>query len=76
MLLSNHQTDTSFAFFQTLFTVFMMTNFQGRADTAYLGTIEDKMMGVGCVFASASVSLAMMFWTARLLLNKSLLLLG
>ncbi|WP_151637854.1 hypothetical protein [Noviherbaspirillum aerium] len=76
MLLSNHETNTSFAFLQTLITVFMMTNFRNRADNAYLGTVEDKIMGIGCVFASASVSLAMMFWTARLLLNKSMVLLG
>lgn len=32
------------------------------------------MVGIGCVAASASVSLAVMFWAARLLLEKAMLL--
>lgn len=52
----------------------MMTEFQQRTKAAHFGSIEDKMVGLGCVAASASISLAIMFWAARLLLEKSMLM--
>lgn len=52
----------------------MMTELQQGTSAARFGKFEDKMVGLGCVAASASVSLAIMFWAARLVLEKSMLL--
>jgi hypothetical protein len=51
----------------------MVKNWQQTKSAAYARqNTGDKMLGLGCIIASASVSFGMLTWMIQLLINKGL----
>jgi hypothetical protein len=51
----------------------MVKNWQQTRSTTYPShNIGDKLLGLGCIVASASVSFGMVAWMIQLVINKGL----
>lgn len=69
--LSNHKTRNNFAIFQIRSQTLMLKKRQQTvALSSLLSELESKMVGLGCMMASAGISFSIISWTYRLLAEK------